>query len=46
MTLTPDEQAALDPEYENRLLARDPEDLTLSELAFLAFGPIPTKETR
>lgn len=28
------------------LLARDPEDLTLSELADLAFGPAPTKEPR
>lgn len=31
---------------EEALLARDPEDLTLSELADLAFGPIPPKETR
>lgn len=31
---------------EEALLARDPEDLTLSELADLALGPMKPKETR
>lgn len=31
---------------EEALLARDPEDLTLSELADLAFGPTNPKGTR
>lgn len=31
---------------EEALLTRDPEDLTPSELADLAFGPMAPKETR
>lgn len=31
---------------EEALLAQEPEDLTLSELADLAFGPMKPKETR
>ncbi|WP_157998646.1 hypothetical protein [Brachybacterium paraconglomeratum] len=31
---------------EEALLARDPDTLTLSELADLAFGPMNPKETR